>query len=636
MGVIRARVDRLFLRFRRTGEARALARVFDCTSGELWRVASHLCRDRHDAEDALQSTFLSAIEDSSDWDEGRPLLPWLLGLLANRVREQRRRDARVVDATRLSASEAAPDPADTAAQNEFERTVVETLARLDEPYRTTLKRHLLEGLAAADLASELGVPAGTVRMRLHRGLDELRRKLPSSLVAVTVVPSQLPRDVAAQTRARVLERLEGAAAEVGVHGGRRAMAIGAATVVVLGVIVPLVINRHVAPLVPTQERANAVVAAQREERAERASSPEQNDRSAVAGNTAQTGTLRVVVRNGQTHVGVPGVRLQIEGDNQVRWPHRELVTDGAGHGEAELPPGTGSLFASDWGLDAEVQVTAGAVEEIAFDLAPDPAVEVRVVDAVGQPVTDAAVFARLTDAAQEWQLVTRVEAGVWREPLLGSHTTVFRASSPGHGMGWAVASSNQRQLQITLPSERGSIAGSVVDASGGGLAANLLLAPKGQNSFAVPLRTDAGGRFQVGNLPPGDWSLVAVLTSAETACASAEVRVTGNVTTEVVITMAKPATVDLHLRSADGAPCDDAEVELADTGAPPLPSCWFTTRGRSGSDGHCLLRLPAGSYRLRLSRGVLVEQRSIVLGVGCRTARRSCSGGRAAGGPCTC
>ena len=96
------RTDRSFARFRRTGDPRALARVFDRTAPELWRVAAHLCRTHHDAEDAVQSTFLSAIESREDWDPGRPVLPWLLGLLANRVREQRRRDARVPDVVRLA------------------------------------------------------------------------------------------------------------------------------------------------------------------------------------------------------------------------------------------------------------------------------------------------------------------------------------------------------------------------------------------------------------------------------------------------------------------------------------------------------------------------------------------------------
>jgi RNA polymerase sigma-70 factor (ECF subfamily) len=82
--VLRNPSDRCFARFRRGGDPRDLAAVFDRTAPEVWRVAAHLCRHRHDAEDAVQGTFLAAIEHRDDWDEARPLLPWLLGLLCNR------------------------------------------------------------------------------------------------------------------------------------------------------------------------------------------------------------------------------------------------------------------------------------------------------------------------------------------------------------------------------------------------------------------------------------------------------------------------------------------------------------------------------------------------------------------------
>ena len=113
-------IDRWFLRYRRTGDVRLLGNVFDRAAPELWRFAAHLCADRHDAEDAVQTAFLAAIENRDDWDEERPLVPWLLGVLANRVREQRRREGRVVDAARTEARAPVPDPLAVAAQRELD------------------------------------------------------------------------------------------------------------------------------------------------------------------------------------------------------------------------------------------------------------------------------------------------------------------------------------------------------------------------------------------------------------------------------------------------------------------------------------------------------------------------------------
>ncbi|MGB3967310.1 MAG: sigma factor, partial [Planctomycetota bacterium] len=95
--------DRLFRRYRETGDPRLLGRVFDRTAPELLRVALHLTRDRHRAEDALQTTFLTAIEKAQLYDPRRPLLPWLLTILANHARELHRRDRRRAIGTAAAA-----------------------------------------------------------------------------------------------------------------------------------------------------------------------------------------------------------------------------------------------------------------------------------------------------------------------------------------------------------------------------------------------------------------------------------------------------------------------------------------------------------------------------------------------------
>lgn len=86
--------DRLFRRFQKTGDPRLLGQVFDRTAPELLRVALHLSRDRHRAEDLLQSTFLTAIEKAAQYDAERRVLPWLLAILANHARQAHRRDRR--------------------------------------------------------------------------------------------------------------------------------------------------------------------------------------------------------------------------------------------------------------------------------------------------------------------------------------------------------------------------------------------------------------------------------------------------------------------------------------------------------------------------------------------------------------
>src|ERR1041384_2275261 len=64
-------IDRHFARFYRTGDAEALGRVFDATARELLHVAAWLAGNRTDAEDLLQRTFLTAIEDHASFARQR-------------------------------------------------------------------------------------------------------------------------------------------------------------------------------------------------------------------------------------------------------------------------------------------------------------------------------------------------------------------------------------------------------------------------------------------------------------------------------------------------------------------------------------------------------------------------------------
>ncbi|MCK6448852.1 MAG: sigma-70 family RNA polymerase sigma factor [Planctomycetes bacterium] len=179
-------LEKLFDRYRRRGDAAALGIVFDRTSAELHKLALHLVRDPAEAEDVLQSTYLAAIESASSYDASRPLVPWLVGILANQAALARRRARREVEPDRLDPR-GEPDPRDMADLAEFSSKLGEALAKLPEPYAEVLRMHLADGKKSIDIAKELGREPGTVRMQVHRGLDLLRRALPAGFATGAVV-----------------------------------------------------------------------------------------------------------------------------------------------------------------------------------------------------------------------------------------------------------------------------------------------------------------------------------------------------------------------------------------------------------------------------------------------------------------
>ena len=145
--------DRSFRRYCETGDPRHLGRVFDRTAAELLRVATYLTRDRHRAEDVVQATFLIAIEKAASYDRGRPVLPWLLAILANEARQLHRRERRALPPAAVATAASSPGAVtDAAATAELARLCDQALEALPEPYRPVLILHLRHGLAGHEIA----------------------------------------------------------------------------------------------------------------------------------------------------------------------------------------------------------------------------------------------------------------------------------------------------------------------------------------------------------------------------------------------------------------------------------------------------------------------------------------------------
>lgn len=171
-------LEGLFERFRREGDAGALGAVFDATAADLLRIARRITRDRAEAEDLLQSTFLAAIEGAKSFERGRSLRPWLIGILVRQAGLARRRRSRGTEILAEPAS-TAEAPGELAADRELVEAVTIALSKLPASDREVLVPLLLDGRRAVDIARELERRPDTVHMRIHRGLARLRRLLPA-------------------------------------------------------------------------------------------------------------------------------------------------------------------------------------------------------------------------------------------------------------------------------------------------------------------------------------------------------------------------------------------------------------------------------------------------------------------------
>src|SRR5690606_22820778 len=191
-GVDARDLDDLFRRFAAAADMTALAAFYDRVAPELLLVAAHFGASGADAEDLVQATFVAAIEHAARYDPARPVLPWLLGILVNQARRERRRRGRAPAADRVPAS-LPVDPADAAAAAEAAAELADRVRALPAGYREAMVRRFVHGLMPVQIAHTLGVPPGTIKTRLRRGTEMLRRALPTGLAtaaATVLVPAR--------------------------------------------------------------------------------------------------------------------------------------------------------------------------------------------------------------------------------------------------------------------------------------------------------------------------------------------------------------------------------------------------------------------------------------------------------------
>jgi len=143
----------------------------------LRALARALVRDSHDADDLAQETYAAALANPPT--AGRPVRPWLAGVMRNlarfRARGAGRRQRREQTAQKLD--QPAATPAELVERVQTQKLMADLVLRLDEPFRSTILLRYYEGYSAAQIARELDIPAGTVRWRLKRGLDQMRGEL---------------------------------------------------------------------------------------------------------------------------------------------------------------------------------------------------------------------------------------------------------------------------------------------------------------------------------------------------------------------------------------------------------------------------------------------------------------------------
>lgn len=144
----------------------------------LRRYARALVGHIEEADDLVQACLERALANGAQWDPARRLRPWLFRIQHNLYVSWVRRRSREI---RHQERYPEPDSVEGSQHVSAELADVErALADLPSEQRTAILLIGLEGLSYEEAAAVLAVPVGTVRSRLCRGREALRRALNGS------------------------------------------------------------------------------------------------------------------------------------------------------------------------------------------------------------------------------------------------------------------------------------------------------------------------------------------------------------------------------------------------------------------------------------------------------------------------
>ncbi|MBA4537843.1 RNA polymerase sigma factor SigW [Bacillus aquiflavi] len=170
------------------GDQNAFGEIVEIYKDRVFQLSFRMLGNRQEAEDIAQEAFIRAYVNISSFNIKLKFSTWLFRIATNlcidRIRKKKPDyylDAEVAGTDGLTLySQVAADgtlPQDQLESMELHETIQREILRLPEIYRSVIVLKYIEELSLKEISEILDLPLGTVKTRIHRGREALRKQL---------------------------------------------------------------------------------------------------------------------------------------------------------------------------------------------------------------------------------------------------------------------------------------------------------------------------------------------------------------------------------------------------------------------------------------------------------------------------
>ncbi|MBW5448205.1 RNA polymerase sigma factor SigW [Cohnella sp. CFH 77786] len=185
-------LDTRLAKLARKGDQRAFAEIVSLYKDKLYHLAYRMTGNRQEAEDVVQDTFLRVFKNLERYDENQKFSTWIYRIATNQCIDRLRKrrnvyslDAESSDHEGLDGYAMMPSdertPESELIQSETQRLIHQAIETLPVKYKSVMVLRYLQDLSLQEISEVLDMPVTTIKTRVHRGREFLRKKLENKL-----------------------------------------------------------------------------------------------------------------------------------------------------------------------------------------------------------------------------------------------------------------------------------------------------------------------------------------------------------------------------------------------------------------------------------------------------------------------